>query len=333
MKNAVSAIALAAFFAVPASAADLKNQGDPTASNYVETPSFTGFYVGGRIGYGNANHDLTVNQYNGGYCFDQNGSEDVVGTGDRDTTDYWSVTDYAHIDNIPVSGLCDAASLNGTQTGSNNVPHGTGIGQGLSGWTEDDHVQVASGGRNVANIDGVNSHGIIGGFQAGYDQQIGRIVVGVFGAYDFSGMETTGDIGSISNPDSALELIGIEKQDEWSIGARAGLLVNPKTLVYILAAYTQTEYDFTGTKFDGDEAAFTKTTTFDGVSVGGGIEFALTQNVFLGMEYVHTFYGEETVLDTGGTEVGGFGQKIVDDLDEDKVMATLKVKLNSGLGF
>lgn len=304
------ALALATIFSLsPAFAADLDKGGDPTSANYVESdrPNFTGFYLGGRIGYGNANHDLTVERYNGGYCYDPAGPGTAVPEGFDPTA-----PEYGVAGNIPALGCPSDVE----------VPH------------IDDTFAVAPPDKDIANLDGVNSHGIIGGFQAGYDQQVGsRFIIGVFGTYDFSGMETTmteGVIG-IENPDVSLGLTSIEKGDEWSVGARAGLLVNPKTLVYILAAYTQTEYDFNGLDSNGD--AFSKATTFDGVSVGGGIEFALTQNVFLGLEYVHTFYGEETVLDTGPSEVGGFGQKVIDDLDEDKVMATLKVKLNSGLGF
>jgi outer membrane immunogenic protein len=112
----------------------------------------------------------------------------------------------------------------------------------------------------------------------------------------------------------------IEKGDEWSIGARAGLLVNDRTLAYILAAYTQTEYSFGDTDI-----------TFDGVTVGGGVEFALTQNVFLGVEGTHTFYGEELLGDTNdGNDASGL--RAYDEIGETKVMGTLKIKLNSGLG-
>lgn len=303
IKTSLSASLLALFVASTASAADLgRNTSDPTSAEYVapDKVSFTGFYVGGRIGYGNANHDLTVERYNGAYCWDD-----------------------------------DSFPTNFDPTSKRNKYRGDFEERNTDGSCDSDELSVDPSNRDVANIDGLNSHGIIGGFQAGYDHQFGRFVVGVFGTYDFSAMETSISEGvlGISGNGQDLSLTGIEKGDEWSIGARAGLRVNEKTLVYLLAAYTQTEYDFKGVDHDDDDKAFSKATTFDGVSVGGGVEFAVTQNIFLGLEYVHTFYGEETVLDTGPSEVGGFGQKIIDDLDEDKVMATLKVKLNSGLGF
>ncbi len=69
----VSAVALAAFFASPALSADLK--GDPTSADYVapDRVNFSGFYIGARLGYGNANHDLTVQRYSGDYCYDTYG--------------------------------------------------------------------------------------------------------------------------------------------------------------------------------------------------------------------------------------------------------------------
>jgi outer membrane immunogenic protein len=296
--TAVSALALILAISSASAADILGNKGDPTSSDYVAPISWTGFYLGGRIGYGNANHNLTVERYNGAYCFDKRGTSSPVAPEDP-TTPFNGGYENA----FDADGTCDS-----------------------------DEVAVDPSSRDIANIDGLNSHGIIGGGVIGGDYQAGRFVVGIFGSYDFSSMKTEGDIGSIYNPDGVgFDVTGIEKGDEWSLGARAGYLVNQRTLVYLLAAYTQTEYDFSGTDGAGD--AFSKATTFDGVSVGGGIEFAMTQNVFLGLEYVHTFYGEETVLDTGGSEVGGFGEKVIDDLDEDKIMATLKVKLNSGLGF
>lgn len=313
LKSSLAASALTLFIAAPASATDLGTKGDPTSADYVAPISWSGFYVGGRIGYGNANHDLTINQYNSAYCYDTFGNQAPISEDfDPSSSENQELNIFGdfRVLNLPVEGGCEDI---------------------LTGGNGGQYTSVDASNRDVANLDGLNSHGIVGGAQIGYDQQMGRFVIGVFGSYDLSGMETTGTIASISNTDVAYDVSSIEKGDEWSVGARAGLLVNQRTLVYLLAAYSQTEYDFKGVDGVGD--AFSKATTFDGVSVGGGIEFALTQNVFLGLEYAHTFYGEETVLDTGGSEHGGLGRKIVDDLDEDKVMATLKVKLNSGLGF
>lgn len=235
-----------------ASAADLGKGDKDQSPIFVDAPSkvsWTGVYIGGRAGYGNANHDLTVEAY----------------------------------DNDPEEG--DPATF------------------GLFG------------------IDGKNSPGFVGGGQLGADYQRGALVVGVFGSYDFANMETNATF--FDETDTI-----IEKGDEWSVGARGGFLINPRTLIYLLAAYTETEYTFAGIGTDGGD----KDVTFSGITAGGGIEVALSGNVFVGLEGTHTFYGEENLWDTCTDGPCGGGLREVDDLGETKVMGTLKIKLNANPG-
>jgi opacity protein-like surface antigen len=283
------------------------------------TVNWTGFYIGGSLGYGNANHDLSVQRYNGSYCYDDVGQQASVPP--LDPTDPSAVFGSAFaVDPVPASGLCTDARIP-----TMNDPNGSS-----------DAALVGPSSRETATLDGVNSAGLVGDGRVGFDFARGRFLFGVFGSYGFSNMEANASgsgTGDISNPDVSLELTNIEKTEEWSVGARAGLIVAPRTLAYILAAYTQASYDFNGNLTDAaGTRGFSRETTFDGVTVGGGVEFALTQNIFLGIEGTHTFYGKETVLDTGSSALGGFGEKIEDDLDETKVMGTLKIKLNTGLG-
>ncbi len=284
-KIATSAFALATIFSLSAaSATDLK--GDPTSANYVaERPvSWTGFYVGVQGGYGNANHDLTVQQY-----------KDTVGV----------------------------QCLSEDDGGSPLLSEGA-CGEDVNGWT----LGAENGASiNLFNIDGVNSSGFIGGVRAGFDKQIGsRLVVGVFGAYAVSSMATAVDVTGLGSA-------SLEKNDEWSLGGRVGLLLSERTMAYIMAAYTQTEYDLNGIMVPPkvvDQDRRNYGATFDGVTVGGGFEHALTDNVFIGLEYTHTFYGSETIFDEYDA-ICNEGTRIIDDLDEDKIMATLKIKLNSSI--
>lgn len=321
-KLLTSAIAIFAALAISdAEAADLggglKDGPGYDRSAPSEAVNWSGIYIGGQVGYGNANHNLTLQRYNGAYCWDQVRSQlEGEGEGEKVNTtklddptalhDGWNKKgegDHATSDGEPVSGLVYGRS----DDGSCDDNHGA-----------DDSLKIDPSSRNVANLDGLNSHGFIGGVQVGYDQQLDKhFVVGVFGNFNISGMKTK---GSIADFDAGFD---IDKGNEWSLGARVGYLATPRTMVYALAAYTQTDYKFSA--HIGDEAG-SKTVDFSGLSVGGGIEIALTKSVFLGGEYTHTFYGTETIFDTGASEIGGFGARIVDDLDEDKIMATLKIK-------
>jgi outer membrane immunogenic protein len=300
-KLSTSTFALATiFFLTPALAADLGGSKDPTSADYTAPAQFSwsGLYIGGRFGYGNANHELSTERYNSDYCYDNSGKGTGLPDGFDPTVNVWSNGiggDDASA--VPIGGCVDAAGEN---------------------WG--DEVLVAASSKEVESIDGLNSSGITGGAQLGYDQQLGRFVVGVFGSYDLSSMDTTGSDGT---DDFTL----IDKGDEWSVGARFGYLLHPRVLAYVLAAYTQADWTF----HDGDDE---KEITFDGVTVGGGLEYALTQNVFLGIEGTHTFYGKEKISDSNdGEETPSlFGTSEHDEIGETKVLGTLKIKLNSDIG-
>lgn len=61
MKRMLIAAATAALFIQPASAADLLGSKDTVAGTYVDSKpiNWTGVYVGGQVGYSNANHDVS----------------------------------------------------------------------------------------------------------------------------------------------------------------------------------------------------------------------------------------------------------------------------------
>jgi opacity protein-like surface antigen len=330
-KTATSITVLAAALATSASgarAADIFNNGglkDEGSVSEGRPVNWTGFYIGGSVGYGNANHNLTLEQYHGAYCWDRDGTQDPVQP--ENTYDPWDGAFDGHAEALNADGSCGGDAVLGTPTGpyanGGTKPHGNGVGAPTNAWDEDDHASVAGKSREIANLDGLNSHGIVGDVRLGGDIQRGRFVFGVYGAYNFSGMETSGSIADLGGFD-------IEKGDEWLVAARAGLLVNPRTLAYVLAGYSQTEYEFS---IHGDGERESKTVDFSGLVVGGGVEFALTQNIFLGIEGTHAFYGEETLLDSGVEEGDptGNGVRLTDEIGETKVMGTLKIKLNSGL--
>lgn len=293
MRRAILSIVGALLFAGPATAADIDRTYTPENA-YQQTPTkivWNGFYIGGSIGYGNANHDLSVRDYFKDYCGDI-GEEDQFGFED-------GFKDISNRAKYLVDGVLTCATPE-AKDGYNSVV-------------------VTGDSREVANLDGLNSAGLVGDVRLGYDQQLGsRFVLGVFGTYGFSDMKADGEVVGVGSFD-------LERGDDWSIGARGGVLVNERTLLYILAAYTETEYDLNVTV--GPEN-FAKTTDFSGVTVGGGIEFALNEGVFLGIEGSHAFYDDENIFDVYDPAKNQ-GLVVNDDLGETKVMATVKLKLNS----
>lgn len=280
MKRTIIGLALLAATTGTAPASDIYGGStkDGASHDNPQVVNWSGVYLGGRLGYGHANHDITVEGYRNGIpavtCETAEPSEQPV-------------------EDAPVAKTLIADDC----TPSDAIP-------GESA--------------QLFGLNGLDTSGVTGGGQLGFDLQRGRFVFGIVGSYDLSGAETTVSLGST-------EIKAIEKGDEWSLGARAGLLVNPRTLAYILAAYTESEFSFAGI---GDNGG-TKDITFSGLTVGGGIEFAVTNNIFLGIEGTHTFYGEEKLFDTGNGEPGETGLRGYDEIGETKVMGTMKVKFGN----
>lgn len=174
-----------------------------------------------------------------------------------------------------------------------------------------------------AFIDGLNSSGIFGGGTIGADVQRGHFLFGLYGDYNFSNAKfETG----LSFDNVSLGSASIEDGDSWLVAARAGYLFGKekRALLYVLGGYGQQDVRYS---IDGIGS---KDVTFSGFIVGAGGEYALTRNVFIGIEYQHFFGGEETLYD--GQALGFDNLKVTDEVDSDKIMAKLKIKLNGNFG-
>ena len=189
----------------------------------------------------------------------------------------------------------------------------------------------ASESFNLIDLNGLNSSGFIGGGSVGFDRQLGNWVIGVQAYYHFTDADTT-----LSAVDGLLKG-SIEKENEYGAVIRAGRLLSPNVLAYGLGGYNWAKYSLHAS-IDGDAVDFkdsgVKTSnTFGGVILGGGVEYALTSNIFVGAEYTHFFGGKENWFSDNGSCGEGCATHatISDDLSEDRVMLTLKAKLNGGL--
>lgn len=331
-KSALAALAVALLSSGAAYGADVYNPGSTKDGGGFSGPvavNWTGLYIGGSVGYGNANHELSLHDVWKDYCDKAKYNWTKTTAAGIDTwtpslktgDDQIDVSDPAKDPNrffnhseADLEGCVPPSAVAGTIAAPSPNKPGSYKAQGIE----------PGGSREVGSLDGLNTSGLVGDGRIGFDVARGRFLFGVFGSYGFSNMEADGgleDLGSFT----------LEKGDEWSVGARAGILVNPRTLAYIMAAYTQTDYELTLHGSGEDATSKARETTFDGVTVGGGVEFALTGNVFLGVEGTHTFYGKETIFSESDAE-SNIGARLDDELGETKVMGTLKIKLNTGLG-
>lgn len=126
--------------------------------------------------------------------------------------------------------------------------------------------------------------GWLGGAMAGYNWQVSeRVVLGLQGDIAFTDMESL----SITTLDAGPDFVA-------SASLRAGYLVLPETLFYVIGGYSYGEFDgnieFPPDEFDNEP--------FDGFHIGAGMETRLTDRLTARIEYRYTEFGGEEPVDT-----------------------------------
>lgn len=142
----------------------------------------------------------------------------------------------------------------------------------------------ADGFANVGDLDG-----FVGGGQVGYNYQMGQFVLGL--EADLQGA----DLSSGSN----LGLVNVKTEYFGTVRARVGVAFD-RFLPYITGgwAYGNVKTSIPGIAFSSDK------THTGGWTVGGGLEYAVTNNIIAGVEYLYVDLGEKNILSGAGTKVG-----------------------------
>ena len=186
-----------------------------------------------------------------------------------------------------------------------------GGGIGLNVETGTTTVVVPPPSSTVVTVGGLEGANLGLTATAGFDYQLSPlVVVGAFADYDWSGRSTTisatDDFGDFASA-TAARLVG-----GWTVGGRAGILVNPNVLVYGLGGFTQMRLDnWSATdNADGLVALQEPSRTLNGYTVGGGIEYRLTNNVSVRGEYRYASLGSKTTADTTNGLVSTTGTSV-----------------------
>ncbi len=137
-----------------------------------------------------------------------------------------------------------------------------------------------------ATFNGVGGEGALGGVMAGYNHQINNIVLGLQGEVGYNDLATELNIPAGPSVKARQGLVA-------ALSARAGVLVTPDTLAYIIGGYSHSDYKFTSNFISSQKE------TYNGFHVGGGLETKIGSNVTLRAEYRYTGYGSED-WGTGG---------------------------------
>lgn len=158
-------------------------------------------------------------------------------------------------------------------------------------------------GWGKTNLDGdiftygdVKTDGFLGGLYAGYNFDLGNnVVLGIDGDITYNDLSKGIDIY-----DGDLAVGSFENKLRWSgaVRARAGYAFD-RFLPYIAGGVA-----FGNVKNSGeiDGIGFSESKTLTGWTVGGGVDYAATDNLILRLEYRYTDYGDKDI-DFGGLSV------------------------------
>lgn len=141
----------------------------------------------------------------------------------------------------------------------------------------------ANGWANVGDLDG-----FVGGGQIGYNYQMGQFVLGL--EADLQGA----DLSSGNN----LGLLNVKTDYFGTVRARVGVAFD-RFMPYITGgwAYGNVKSSIPAIGFSSDRSHT------GGFAVGGGLEYAVTNNIIAGIEYLYVDLGEKNILGAN-TKVG-----------------------------
>lgn len=169
--------------------------------------------------------------------------------------------------------------------------------------------------------------GFLYGIGAGYDFDLGSVVVGIEGELtDSTGNEDADQ--ALNAPFGYRASVGRDLY----VGARIGMQATPRTLVYLKGGYTNTKVDAAIDDFDDDDDVdFTADTdqTVDGYRIGAGVEHLLEpgmlgfgSSTYVKLEYRYSNYSD---LNFDDDFLPG-GDPVDIDLDRHQVVAGLGIR-------
>jgi outer membrane immunogenic protein len=174
-----------------------------------------------------------------------------------------------------------------------------------------DHVGAGSDIDNDNGRDDQSIDGLLYGVGAGYDINLGQAVVGIEGEYT--------DSTAKSDRYDYTDTFGfgrVSQGRDLYVGARAGILANPSTLIYVKGGYTNSKLKVLA----GDTNQTTdESFKLDGWRVGAGVERAISDHSFAKVEYRYSNYNKGHISYLDGATSSDFDV----DTDRHQVVASV----------
>lgn len=176
---------------------------------------------------------------------------------------------------------------------------GVYVGAGIGGDALTPHVAASLPGALDFNAAGLGGADVGGTFTIGYDRQIApKWVVGAFGLIDAAtngGAKITAT-GAGAGTTVASDLASVKWA--WTVGGRAGYLVSPETLVYLLGGYTgSTARSLTYSVFGIQSTSPER--EYHGATFGAGFERFFSDSISARAEYRMTHVATRDDLTDG----------------------------------
>lgn len=170
-----------------------------------------------------------------------------------------------------------------------------GIGTGVSGL--DGEINAYSPFFGSSSNEGMGGGDFGGSIMVGYDHRVAPSwLIGVFGAVDKTLQDSEIEVSAFG---STVGTVQLPQMDElYTVAARAGYLLASDTLVYGLVGYSwldMSDLHIVSVGFPTDTLSIP---SFGGVTVGGGVETLIGNNLSLRAEYRYAAMGEETLIST-----------------------------------
>jgi outer membrane immunogenic protein len=162
---------------------------------------------------------------------------------------------------------------------------------------------------NVENDQSID--GFVYGIGAGYDFDLGGVVVGAEAELTASSAKTEFDNGDFEG----FGFGHVKANRDIYVGARVGARVGPEMLLYAKGGYTNAKFDLLSS--DGT-TELRQDLDADGWRIGAGGEYALSERTFAKLEYRYSNYNKGEVDFDGGIPDS---ERFDMDLDRHQVVA------------